>query len=366
MAGIDVGEDFLDIATFLPASRRLKLARVDLRKLSATAVDHPRRSQFKPDPILSLRAMLVDRVPELRGAIALVDSPRWPSDLYCSKLIARANDSVRCLDNRTSLPEAQKPRDLAGTSSVRSRKIDAALRALVIALRELGTDSVRTPLSMFPTPPLRYFGAHLNSATCKAHLRLLGQILFGRVLNREYGPVSGGLFTRFMIVGFATYIALQPITSRVYECYPDLQFKLWSRGQQCLSKNSSIGRTAALASRIDILMAVAAAMGISDLPAIQRMDEADAAILALSAAAARQQRTSLIVESPEEGRFLVALTESDAQRLRSDRWSISNHTAVDPYLISLKSDAAFAPSRDRALKPSRGKARRKRRRLTHA
>jgi hypothetical protein len=218
-----------------------------------------------------------------------------------------------------SLPGADVPRVVAETSSVNGRKIDAALRALVLALRELDPDSPLTPLSMFPTPPLRYFGAHLNSTTCKAHLQLLGRVLFGRALNREYGPLSGGLFTRFMIVGFATYRALQPITYRVYECYPDLQFKLWCRGQQFLSKSSSTGRTAALASRIKILMALAAEMGISDLPAIQRMDEADAAILALSAAAARQQQTSLIVENPEEGSFLVALTESDARRLSSDR-----------------------------------------------
>src|SRR2546429_5635762 len=91
MAGIDVGEDFLGGATCLPATHRLNLARVDLRKLSGTRVRHPRRLHFKPDPISSLSATLLSTVPELRGAIALVDSPRWPSDLHCSQLISRAN-----------------------------------------------------------------------------------------------------------------------------------------------------------------------------------------------------------------------------------------------------------------------------------
>src|SRR5438128_729986 len=76
MAGMDVGEDFLDLATFLPASHRLNLARVDLRKLSDTRVRDPRRSHFQPDPISSLSATLLSTVPELHGAIALVDSPR--------------------------------------------------------------------------------------------------------------------------------------------------------------------------------------------------------------------------------------------------------------------------------------------------
>ncbi|MBV8770886.1 MAG: DUF429 domain-containing protein [Deltaproteobacteria bacterium] len=250
--------------------------------------------------------MLISAAPALRGAIVLVDSPRWPRDLNWSK---SASDQCIRLD-------AYRATVVASNTFRCGRRLDAALRALVFALRELGRNSAVASLSMFPTPPMNYFGAHLNSAGCKPHLRLLGRALFGRALNRDYGPASGGIFTRFMIAGFATYRALAPIAARVYECYPDLEFKLWRRGLQLFSKNSTMSRTAVLASRIRVLSALARELRISELPLIKRMDEADAAILAVSTAAAHHQRGVLTLENPDEGGFLLALKGTEAQYLK--------------------------------------------------
>ena len=243
--------------------------------------------------VASLGAMLMDKVPQLRGAIVLVDSPRWPRDLDWSK-----------------------PGVVACKHSRRSREIDVGLRALVCTLRKLGSNSTLTPLSMFPTPPMHYFGAHLNTASCKPHLRVLGQALFGEALNRDCGPAIGGIFTRFMIAGFATYRALAATEAEVYECYPDLQFKLWCRRHQLFSKNSTSGRTAALASRLRVVSGLARRIGVSGSSQIQRLDEADAAILALTAAAARQRGATFIFESSCEGRFMVALDKPEAQRFQ--------------------------------------------------
>lgn len=273
--------------------------------------------------------MLISAAPELCGAITLVDSPRWPRDLDWSK---SANDP-------SILRDAHQTTVVARKSFRRGRQIDAALRGLVSALRELHPDSALAPISMFPTPPMNYFGAHLNSAACKPHLRLLGQGLFGRALNRDYGPVSGGIFTRFMIAGFATYKALASLARQVYECYPDLEFKLWRRGMQLFSKNSSMGRTAVLASRISVLSALAREFGISELPHIKRMDEADAAIMALSTVAAHQQRALLTIENPDEGGFLLALKETEAHSLEHRMSRMLNDSAVDPQYDCLNSDA---------------------------
>ncbi|MBV8357168.1 MAG: hypothetical protein JO189_04420 [Deltaproteobacteria bacterium] len=285
MAGVDVGEDFLDIATLAPESHHLSLTRVNLRNILSA----PAETRLDTNALTSLSLMLAEKVPELRGAIVLVDSPRWPSDLDWSK-----------------------PGVVAATHSKRGREIDVGLRALVYTLYKLDANSTLTTLSMFPTPPMRYFGAHLNSATCKPHLRMLGQELFGEALNHDYGAASGGVFTRFMIAGFSTYRALQAIGAEAYEGYPDLQFRLWRRHHQLLSKQKE--RTSALASRIRILSALARRLDISGSGQVQRLDEADAAILVLSIIAARQYGAIFILESPYEGRFMVALDEQEAQR----------------------------------------------------
>jgi Protein of unknown function (DUF429) len=315
VAGIDVGEDFLDVASFSPSSLRLNLARVDLRQVSADPVLNPASPRLEAIGLLS--SMLINAAPELRGAIVLVDSPRWPRDLDWS-------DSAHASSRAHQTPVAARKNFRGG------RQIDAALRALVCALGELGPSALAT-LSMFPTPPMNYFGAHLNSATCKPHLRRFGQALFGTALTREYTPVTGGIFTRFMIAGFATYQALAPFAGQVYESYPDLQFKLWRRDFQIISKNSAEGRTAALASRIRVLSALARELGMSGLPHIPLMDEADAAILALSTLAAYQQGAVLMLASPDEGSFLLGLNERQARHLKQLWSGTSNNSAVDPH-----------------------------------
>jgi Protein of unknown function (DUF429) len=287
VAGVDVGEDFLDIATLAPESHHLNLTRVNLRDVGSVPVGNSLDSNV----IALLGARLADNMPELRGAIVLVDSPRWPSDLDWSKA-----------------------RVVAVTHSKRGREIDVSLRALVRTLRKLDANSTLTTLSMFPTPPMRYFGAHLNAATCKPHLRMLGQELFGQALNRDYGAASGGVFTRFMIAGFATYRALEAIGAEVYEGYPDLQFRLWRRRHRLFSKQKE--RASALASRIRVLSALARRLDVSGSRQVQRLDEADAAILALSIIAARQYGSIFVLENPYEGRFMIALDEPDAQHFR--------------------------------------------------
>jgi hypothetical protein len=337
VAGVDVGEDFLDIATLAPESHHLSLTRVNLRNIvSAPAQNHP-----ATNTVTLLGSTLADKVPELCGAIALVDSPRWPIDLDWSKATnggrrgrieepepATLGQSPECSRRETSLPSGDvcgaERRNLrraftigphntevvAITRSKRSREIDVGLRALMHTLRKPGANSTLTTLSMFPTPPMRYFGAHLNTATCKPHLRMLGQELFGQALNRDYGPASGGIFTRFMIAGFATYLALEAIGAEVYESHPDLQFRLWCRRHRIFSKTK--GRTAALASRIRVLSALARRLGVSGSRQVQRLDEADAAILPLSIIAAQQYGAILILENTYEGRFMVALDEPEA------------------------------------------------------
>ena len=328
MAGIDVGEDFLDLATFSPANRDLSLARVDLRTISPTPAERSTRSQVEASAVTSLRAILIETVPELAGATVLVDSPRWPRDLDWTEA---TGGGCSGRNEQTSLPAAHNTQTVVAPYSRQGREIDAGLRALVSTLRRRDTDSTLGPLSMFPTPPMRYFGAHLNVASCKPHLRSLGQALFGEALNRDYGPASGGIFTRFMIAGFATYRALETVAAEVYECYPDLQFKLWCRGQRLLSKNSTNGRNAALASRIHVLSSLARKSGVRAFPQIKRMDEADAAILALSTAVARKHGMILVVKNAGEGKFMVAMRGPEARRLQQRWTSLLNPETVDPH-----------------------------------
>jgi hypothetical protein len=236
--------------------------------------------------VTMLAAMLADRVPELHGAIVLVDSPRWPVDL---------DSSQSGVAGRIPVPGG--------------RDLDVGLRAIVYILRTMGANY--TPaLSMFPTPSFRYFGAHLNAAACKPHLRMLGQALFGDALNRDYGPPFGGIFTRFMIAGFATYQALEAIGAKAYECYPDFQFRLWRRKRQLFPKKS--GRVAALRSRVGVLSALARRLGVVGSRQVQRLDEADAAILAMSVIAAGQYGVIFVLRNSHEGRFMVALDEPEA------------------------------------------------------
>jgi Protein of unknown function (DUF429) len=274
----------------LPDSPILRLARFDLTTIARACCDSSSRTGAGAIAVLS--KMLQARVPQLRGAIVLVDSPRWPRDLDWSN-----------------------PQITVATDFKTSREIDRGLRALVSRLHGLRANPALT-LSMFPTPPMSYFGAHIKQESCKSHLRLFGHALFGETVNRDYGPALGGTFTRFMISGFATYRALQNIAAGVYESYPDLQFRLWCRGRQLISKKR--GRAASLPSRIRVLGALARQLAITGLGGLKQMDEADAAILALGTAAARQHGAIVTIDNATEGSFLIALDAPDARYLALD------------------------------------------------
>src|SRR6266481_6461862 len=110
IAGIDVGEDFLDLAILVSGKSELRLARTALRGISGDT----------PGAVAQLAARIMDIVPQLAGpAIALVDSPRWPCDLDWSK-----------------------PVPMERAAHVRGRLLDTHLRALVRSVRgDGGTDT---------------------------------------------------------------------------------------------------------------------------------------------------------------------------------------------------------------------------------
>lgn len=256
-----------------------------------------------PDVIAALAARIRAEAPELGArAIAIVDSPRWPADLDCS----------------AAGVASRYPRHHAG------RCIDARLRSIVAALRRSGAHPALKPLALFPAPGLDYFAARMKrDPLCKPHLRALGRELFAPALAGTRGPLTGGTFTRFMLAGFATYRALEAAGVAAYEGYPDLQFRLWSTEARLPPKNGSkagngrqaITRAEAFAARHVILARLARALELDGCSKITGLDAADAAILALSSAAARRDGALVVVEASPEGRFLLAFEAADAQRL---------------------------------------------------
>ena len=149
--------------------------------------------------------------------------------------------------------------------------------------------------------PSRYFLRCIGDLACKPHLQALGHRLFDcdPPLQSNNGPRGGAIFTRFMLIGFAAYRALDAIGVTAFEAYPDLQFRLWRDDYPLAPK--SAGRIA-LANRSQILATLAAALKLATPGQIPEqsaaqiatrfttMDQADAAILALSARAASGSR----------------------------------------------------------------------------
>lgn len=163
---------------------------------------------------------------------------------------------------------------------------------------------------------MEYFARHGRYPGCKPHLRAFARELFGAAIDDYAGTPAGGTFTRFMIAGFATYRALERIGVRAYETYPDLQMRLWSDTPHLPPKTGP--KAVAIAARIAINHVVAARIAISGAEKIRTLDQADAAILALSTAAARMDGDNVIVEIPAEGVFMTALNAADAARLNLD------------------------------------------------
>jgi hypothetical protein len=287
IVGVDVGENYLDLASIAPDRDQLRYARIALDQIGGA------------DCIGSLADVLVDRVPELRtGAIAIVDSPRCPIDADGSQshFAPRENPPAR-------------------------RAIDSRLRAMVHQLNENPARVRKTQLWLFPTPPMRYFTECVRHPDCKPHLRSMGEQMFQPPKSPAQIPArltGGALFTRFMIAGFAVHQALARIGVEACEGYPYLTFRLWMNGDDELpaKKKTSNAFADALQARRRILHRIT-------LPAKLKMappatyDEADAAILATTMAAASSDGAIFQVRDRAEGRFVVALDPIDAAYLGS-------------------------------------------------
>jgi hypothetical protein len=268
-----------------PVRRTLELSRVVLRGIEEAAAGAQRE----------LARRIGRAAPQLdRGAIALIDSPRWPVDLDWSQ-----------------------PGVVRRADAVTGRAIDRALQGLVKELRRAGARTLI--LSMFPTPRLDYFTRQIAAPGCKPHLRAFGQELLGPG-GTDPGPPKGGSFTRFMLVGFAAYQALAPRRVTRYEGFPDLQFRLWSGGEPLPSKMKKgmrkADRAAALDARRRLVAALADRLDVGGAAAVSTLDQADAAILALSVLAAASADCGLVVEAPAEGRFWLTLPAATARLIQ--------------------------------------------------
>lgn len=251
------------------------------------------------DSIGSLADTLVDHVPELRaGAIAIVDSPRCPIDADCSQ---------------SHFPPRENPPG--------RRTIDSGLRALVHRLNENPARNRKTQLWLFPTPPMRYFAECVSHPACKPHLRSMGEQMFQPLKSPAQisARLTGGaLFTRFMIAGFAVHQALARIGVDAYEGYPYLGFRLWmTRNDELPAKKKTSNAFAfAIEARRKILDRITLPAKFKMVPPAT-YDEADAAILATTVAAASRDGSIFQIRDRAEGRFIVALDQIDAAYLRT-------------------------------------------------
>jgi hypothetical protein len=263
VAGVDVGEDFLDLALLRIGAAEIEHRRIELAAIAA-------------DPLRMLRNHLRASCPGLgRGWLALIDSPRWPLDLDYSAIRVTAREPVPG-----------------------GRTLDGALRGL---LRRRGQEPIQ--LSMFPTPRLEYFTKCASMAACKPHLRAIYLQLFGKAAPPAAGAsvsIRGGTFTRFMLAGFLTFRVLRDLGVETLEAYPELEFRLANH------KRLPPKRTgAALTERIGVIARLRAAAGISTATLPKTLDQADAEVLALSAVTAARCGQLATLAHPAEGRFLI-------------------------------------------------------------
>ncbi len=197
------------------------------------------------------------------------------------------------------------------------REIDVELRRIFRTLMAADGKARKPGLSMFPTPRFDYFARCARDPRCKPHLKAIAAELFDRLLNgdgdgRESSPGGGGTFTRFMLAGFATYRALERLGVPAFESYPDLQLRLSSPSTRLPPKKR---RAEALAARRRIVASLAAGLGLRGAPVAANLDQADAAALALAAAASACSDTLWVVSNPCEGRFMLALDSHQARVL---------------------------------------------------
>ncbi len=293
IAGIDVGEDFLDLAVLHIRTLTLQHHRIALRGTQAAPLDMIRER---------LRACCPDAGPQW---LALIDSPRWPLDLDCSK---------PALAHRDPVP--------AG------RLLDRALREILRA----SPSHAAMRLSMFPTPRLDYFTRCARRPNCKPHLRAAYTHLFGpsdRLANPAFNSAAasstGGNFTRFMLAGFLRLQSL-PIARRANPGgVSGIAIQICRRGEPLLPKRA--GRPA-LAQRVAINRKLRRVIGIKRSPLPANLDQADAEILVLSAALAARRGALGALEHPAEG-ALSSHCPASAVRLahsprRMERTSLYN------------------------------------------
>lgn len=278
--GIDVGENFLDLAIVDSPPRALVFKRVELDGLKEPVCDTLAERIKEAAPVLDA------------GATALVDSPRCPRDLDLSRGASRRE------------PEP------------RGREIDAELRRIfrTLVASSAGNKTRMAGLSMFPTPRYGYFAQWARDSKLKPHLSAIARELFRELLDGDArgSAQGGGTFTRFMLAGFATYRALERLGVSAFESYPDLQLRLSSPSTRLPPKKR---RAEALAARRRIVASLAAGFGLRDTPAPANLDQADAAVLALAAAACASRGALWVVSNPCEGRFMLALDEQQARSL---------------------------------------------------
>jgi hypothetical protein len=277
IAGIDVGERYLDLALIEdPRAPALKLARIDLWPISSDVIGNLARAIENAAPRLG------------RGAIALVDSPRNP----------------RGWNPRPGGAIAAPPG---------GRAIDADLREIVRAINGKRDRAAQVALSMFPTPTGDYFVRCAADPGFRPHLDAFAREVLGIKAGapRPGAARRGGgwLFTRFMLSGFATFRALERLGACAFESYPYLAFALHKTADEQLPPKSA-GRDA-VAQRIRVIARLAHEAGLAEIPPVANLDQADAAVLALTAALGAKGDRLYCVSAPDEGRFLLSVIGQD-------------------------------------------------------
>jgi hypothetical protein len=284
IAGIDVGENTLFIAIVAPDDPDVRFHEIDVAGV-VNSTEHP---------IASLTEAIVAAAPVLRrpGAIALVDSPRWPRDLDWSG----ASPSPRIVPDRRA-----------------GRVIDASLLAIVRSIRAKSGSRQTLGLWMFPTPSMAYFAGCADAPGCPPHLRRLAREMFSiHLAVARGGPATAGgqIFTRFMITGFAAYRALEAAGVIGFESYPDLIFRLWTNKDTLPAKRR--GKSLALHARTMIDGLIADELHLRLGAPLLGLDHADAAVLALSAAASARDDAIVVIDAPGEGSFALPMRPADA------------------------------------------------------
>jgi hypothetical protein len=272
IAGIDVGEKFLDIAIADPRRRELRVAAVDLRELQSEVVP-------------AIAAALRERAPEVCDcAHVIIDSPRFPARRRCG--------GHPC-----------------------GRAIDATLRELVRGVNARRNSDPSVSFSLYPTPDISYFEDRSIYDSRKPYLLSIAREVLGLDPRPGRGRHGGGrLFTRFMLVGFAVYQAAQSLGLDAVEGFPHLAFAMWLEAGETLPPKRYPPR--AFDARRAIMERLASSRGMriqwdESRPMRRRIDEADAAVLALTAAIGRESGGLYRVGAAGEGRFLLPVSRRD-------------------------------------------------------